>query len=98
MTTIEYILVVIVLYFFIVFVVLRLMIPFLGFGRLALPAEIPEPVKNKIKELENTTADQHEYLAAAYNFVIERWQAGRMDTVWRAPLAFRCNLMEFWRE
>ncbi len=96
MTILFWLLVIIAIYFFLVFVGLRLVVPFMGFGRFRLPHEIPQEIKNKIVALENSAADQSQYLEAAYNLVISKWHAGRMNTVLLAPLAFRTNLLKIW--
>jgi hypothetical protein len=80
-----------------VFVVLRMAVPFMGFGRLKMPAELPKEVQDKIAELESTSAGQNFYLQAAYVFVTGRWHAGRLATVFYAPLAFRKNISEIWQ-
>lgn len=86
------------LYFFIVFIALRLITPFMGFGKLPILIPIPEEIKIKIKELESASATPEEYLVLAYGFVTSRWHAGRFDTIQRAPLAFRKDLTKIWSE
>jgi hypothetical protein len=91
-------LIVAALYFFIIFVVARLVVPFMGFGGLAQPLQIPKEIAQKISELEMTSSGANDYLRASYNFVVSRWHAGRMDTVYYANLAFRNNLQQIWRQ
>lgn len=79
-------------YFLAVFVLLRLVVPFMGFGGLVMPMQIPDNVRNKITDLENGSSSQEEYLKNAYDFVVRNWHAGRLDTIFYAPLAFRKNL------
>lgn len=83
-------------YFFLVFVVLRLIVPFMGFGRMKVPKELPREITDKIKELEAASASQREYLEKAYSVVVARWNAGRFRTITYAPLAFRRNLSKIW--
>ena len=96
MTIYWIILIIIAVYFLIVFVGLRLVVPFMGFTKPKLPEIIPEEIKNKILELESASTNQMEYLQGAYAFIAFRWQAGRMNTVFYAPLAFRKNLLSIW--
>lgn len=92
-----WIIVILAAYFFLVFVGTRLVIPYYGFKQFSLPKEIPAEIKNKITELELQNPSAEGYLRAAYSFVISRWYAGRGDTVYRAPLAFRKNLLQIWQ-
>ena len=97
MTALFWIILIIAAYFFLVFVVLRLIAPFMGFGGLTMPAELPKEIRDKITELESTSANQDSYLQAAYDFVAVRWHAGRITTVFFAPLAFRKNISVVWQ-
>ena len=66
----------------------------MGFGGLEAPKDIPTEIKNKIVELENKSGSELEYLQVAYDFVTSRWHAGRLETIFYVPLAFRTNLSE----
>ena len=68
----------------------------MGFGKFRLPRQIPQKMKDKVAELENTSANSKEYLEAVYGFVTSRWHAGRLTTIYYAPLAFRRNLEKIW--
>lgn len=92
MNTLSIAAIVVTTYFLIVFVILRLITPFMGFWKPSLPKEMPEEIKKKVSELKTVSFNKQEYLKAAYNFVTKYWHAGRMDTVKYAPLAFRRNL------
>lgn len=85
-----------VVYFFIVFVVLRFITPFMGFRKPLLPEDVPEEIKKKVLDLKTVSFNKREYLEAAYDFVTTYWHAGRMDTVKYAVLAFRSNLKKIW--
>jgi hypothetical protein len=96
MTPLFWVLVVIAAYFFIVFVLLRLLVPFMGFRGLEVPAAIPLELANLIASLEKMHTDPDNYMAAAYHAVVSRWYAGRMHTLYFAPLAFRKDLAKIW--
>ncbi len=79
-------------YFFLIFIVLRILVPFMGFSRLKLPKEIPNAIREKIEELETKSGNSYEYLREAYTYITSNWHAGRFTTVLYAHLAFRKNL------
>lgn len=87
-------------YFFLVFCVLRLFIPFMGFGGYKPPADLPEEIKQKIAELENKSADQMSYLQAVYNFVLDKtlrqWKHTRFQAATRLPRAWVKDLNKIW--
>lgn len=87
---------VIAFYFLLIFVILRLITPFLGFGRFRLPEHIPHEITEKIAELEQNATSPNGYAQSAYDFVISRWHAGRFGTIQHAPLAFRNNIAQIW--
>ncbi len=91
-----YLLVGILSYFFLIFLVLRLTAPFMGFRAWGKPTHVPANITQVVQSLEQNHPTQKEYLLAAYTLVAERYWAGRMQTVWYAPLAFRTNLEEIW--
>lgn len=84
-------------YFLFVFVVLRITVPFMGFGELMMPSRLPSEIKEEIAKLEIEASSPMEYLKLAYKFVTSRWRAGRMDTLYYAPLAFRKDISEILR-
>lgn len=95
--TILYVLVAIIaVYFSLVFVVLRLIVPFMGFGRFTMPQRIPQNIQDAIKELEATSQNPKEYLRAAYNLVVSKWHAARFATVLHVSSAFRTDLDTLW--
>lgn len=81
-----------------VFVLTRMITPFLGFGEFKLPEEIPQKIKEKITELESASATPEEYLKFSYDFITSRWHAGRLATLRFAPLAFRSDISKIWDE
>ena len=85
-------------YFFLIFFLLRLVVPFMGFTKPKLPREIPQEITDVITAMEAKSQSQREYSAAAYKLVTSRWYAGRMSTLYYAPLAFRTELPILWSE
>lgn len=79
-------------YFILIFLVLRITVPYMGFGRLKLPNVLPLEIQNVIKELESVSSSKEEYLKNAYNFVVNKWHAGRLATIFYTKLAFRTDL------
>jgi hypothetical protein len=96
MDTLIFIALIVLVYVVVVFVGIRLFVPYMGFGRFRLPESLSQEVLQTIRELENKSIDGQAYLAAAYNFVATRWHAGRMNVIFKAPLAFRTNLQKLW--
>ena len=83
-------------YFFLILVVSRLFIPFLGFSKPALPREVPQAMEHKIREMEQQATDPDAYVELAYKFVQSRWHSARFRTITDLPLAFRTDLNEIW--
>lgn len=90
------ILIVVAVYFFLAFFVLRLIAPFMGFRQYRPPADLPPEVRQAIAELENKSHDQMSYLRAAHDFVIGKFTGGRMDAVRYFPKIFRKDLGKIW--
>ena len=87
-------------YFFVVFVGLRLVAPFMGFGGFKAPAEVPNEVREAIADLESKTADQQAYLQAVYDLVLEKtlhqWQHTRFKAGTRIYRIMVRDLKEIW--
>ena len=92
-----YLITALAIYFLIVFVALRFVVPFMGFNALRASQEIPQEIKDRIAKLEKASQTPEEYLKRAYDLVVSRWHAGRFETLLRAPLAFRKDLAQVWR-
>ncbi len=68
-----WVLAVIAVYFFIVFFLLRLAVPFMGFGgRLVLPGRLPNDIKLAITNLERKSSGPGEYLQHAYDLILQK--------------------------
>lgn len=83
-------------YFFIVFILLRLVAPYMGFRKYELPKELPEGVRLKISELENQSADGMVYLQNTYKFVLSRWEHARGKAAVMWPKLFLQGLEKIW--
>lgn len=80
------------------FIVLRLIVPFMGFRRYKVPTELPYEYLSTIKDLESRSNTQEEYLNNAYNFVLSRWNSEKFKTVTLLPKIFRTDLKRIWNE
>jgi hypothetical protein len=85
-------------YFVLIFVLARIVVPFLGFKKYPAPRDLPDEVRLAIAELEKRSFDQRSYLQAAYDFVRSRWHSERFKTITELPLAFRTDLKEIWQK
>jgi len=94
-------LIIIVAYFLLIFVGLRLVVPFLGFKKSQPPADLPLEIRQAIAQLENQSTDQMSYLQAVYNLVLDKtlhqWQHTRFKAATRVPRAFVNDLAEIWQ-
>jgi len=98
MTIVLVILIIIAAYFFLVFVVLRLVAPFMGFGGYQPPVDLPAEATQTIADLENRSTDKKTYLKAVYDFVQSRWQATRGQALTKLSKLFRENFVSLWRQ
>ena len=100
MNILSYILVIAAAYFFVVFVLLRLVAPFYGFKQYTPPRDLPTKVRQAITELENKSHDQMSYLQEVYDFVtdktINQWKHTRFKTITNARSGFINDLEEIW--
>jgi hypothetical protein len=87
---------VIVCYFFLVFVALRLIVPFMGFKQYVPPTDLPLEIKNAVTELENKSYNQMSYLQSVYNSVLGRWQHSRFKAAVLLPKLFKSDLNKIW--
>jgi len=88
-------------YFFLVFVVLRLVVPFMGFRQNMPVVALPLEMKTKILELENQFQNQLSFLQAVYNVVqdkaLNQWQHTRFKAAFYLPKLFVNNLEKIWQ-
>lgn len=92
------VLIIVAVYFFLVFFVLRLVAPFMGFGKYQPPKNLPPEIKDKITELENSSYDQMSYLRLAFDFVLSRWYAVRYKAATDFIKLFRSDLKQIWQQ
>jgi hypothetical protein len=76
-----FLLFIIVLYFFFVFVVLRFLVPFLGFKKAPLPKTLPADFEQAIDELNKKSKTNEEFLHNAYDFITKKYHGARMRTL-----------------
>jgi len=69
----------------------------MGFVQYKPPKDLSEEVRQKIRDLENVSKSQLEYLKNSYGFVQSRWQAERLKTIFCLHLAFRKDLQKIWK-
>ncbi len=90
----------IAVYSFFVFVVLRLVAPFLGFRQYHLPHEIPVEIRQAIARLESRASGRESFLQAVYTFILEKnsvqWRHTRLSAAMRLPRLFVSDLSEIW--
>ncbi len=96
-----WIIAIIAVYFFIVFVVLRLVVPFMGFKQNMPAVELPLEIKSKIAELENKSQNQLAFLQGIYDAVLSKtlhqWQHTRFKAAFYVPKLFVTNLADIWQ-
>lgn len=87
-------------YFFIVFVVLRLIAPFMGFSGYKMPQNVPLEVLQAVKDLENKTTNQQAYLEGVYKLVLYKtnyqWKHTRFQAALRLNKLFVKDLQNIW--
>ena len=88
-------------YFFLMFFVSRLVVPFMGFGKYLPPINLPTEISDVIRKLENSSADQKTYLETVYNLILDKtlhqWHHTRFQAAFKFPRAFVKNLEEIWQ-
>ena len=92
---------IVLVYFFLVFVVLRLVVPFMGFRQNMPVEELPLEIKTKILELEKKSQNQLSFLQAVYSVVqgkaLSQWQHTRFKAAFYLPKLFVNNLAKIWQ-
>lgn len=91
---------VLLIYFFIVFIGLRLVVPFMGFFGLTPAKVLPEDIKNTIKVLEQKANGPKSYLELVYEFILnknkQQWKHTRFQAAFKLPRLFVKDLSEIW--
>ena len=87
-------------YFFVVFVLLRLTVPFMGFNGFTPPKELPGQVRDAVAYLESKATDQQSYLQAVYDLVmkktLDQWRHSRFKAATRIRRLAVKDLKEIW--
>lgn len=100
MSILIYILIIAVVYFFLAFVLIRLVAPFYGFKQYTPPTDLPPKVREAIAQLENKSNDQMSYLQAVYGFVMDKtlsqWNHTRFQAATKLAKVFKSDLEEIW--
>lgn len=78
----------IVIYFFAVFVLLRLVVPHLRFGKEPLPTEIPVEFRQVISRLKSQSSTPEEFLHGAYDYLTDRYHGARLQTLFKWRYSF----------
>jgi hypothetical protein len=92
------ILIILALYFLVMFLLLRLIVPFMGFKKYAPPAVIPDEYKKLVNEWNEKSQNSMGYLKLAYDFVLTRWKMEKFKTAILFPKIFRTDLKQLWNE
>jgi hypothetical protein len=85
-------------YFFVVFFVLRLVVPFMGFSEPEVPKQIPDEMVQMIKTWEAQASKPEDFLQNVFEFVRKNWWSDRFKTILKFPLAFRSDINQIWHE
>lgn len=88
-------------YFFIVFFVLRLVVPLMGFGgKFVFPGQLPNNIKQAVSSLEQASAGPEQYLRNVYGLIMEKtlrqWKHGRLKAGTYLHRLFVKNAEEMW--
>jgi len=83
-------------YFILVFVLSRFVIPHLGNGVDLLPEKIPVEMEKAIDELKARAKTKEEFLNVAYQFLGKKNRSGRLNTIVKFNYLFK-SLADIWR-
>jgi hypothetical protein len=97
----EYFLSIVFIYFLLVFVGFRLVVPFMGFKQYSPPiGNLPQEIKQAVSDLEIKSHDQMSYLEAAYGLIMQKnfqqWKHSRFYAAVRPYRAFITDISELW--
>lgn len=81
--------VLILLYFFSVFFILRLIVPFYGFFKARLPHKIPSYFEEKIRILNNESDSDKEFVYNCYSFITSKYYGNKVKTFIDFSYAFQ---------
>ena len=75
-------------YFVVVWIVIRLLVPHLGFNKSPLPEFLPQDFSAVIKQIDEESSDNFDFLQKVYEFVTSRYKGDRFKTVTNFWVAF----------
>lgn len=78
---------IVVLHLFFVWVLLRLVVPYMGFRKTPIAESLPAHLQSVIDDIKASSSNQTEALRLSYNYVVQQYYGGRIKTVlnfWRA--------------
>lgn len=78
-----------VIYVFIIFFILRLLVPYMGFGKTKIPKEIPDDLSDTIKDLNKNSTSDLDYLQNAYKYVTSKYYGSRFQTITKFWYAYK---------
>ena len=80
-----------ILLFYIIFVFfdLRLLVPYLGFGKDAIPQQIPHEVLEEIEKIDKEATSNKEFLKRSYEYITSHFHGDRFKTIYQGFYAFR---------
>lgn len=96
MIIIEIIIFSVVLYFLIVFLLSRMVVPHLGFIDDKIPEIIPDSMAKKVDELKNLAGNPEKFLKLDYDYIGSKYKTGRINTFLKLGLLFK-NIDEIWQ-
>jgi hypothetical protein len=73
--------IIIIAYIFIFFVLSRLIVPHLGFGKDQLPHDLPPDMAEKINSIKNVSKNKNEFLLLSYKLIGKKYKTGRIQTL-----------------
>jgi len=83
-------------YFFVVFILSRLVIPHFGFKETPLPEQIPASMAGKINEIKGQANSAQNFLNLAYDYLGSRYRSERLNTIFKLHYSFK-PLEEIWQ-
>lgn len=75
-------------YLLLVWVIARLIVPHLGFSKMAIREHISKALEQEIAEMNKSAKDNKDFLKLAYEHVTDRYSGGRLKTLTQFHRAF----------
>ena len=86
---VEIIIFIALIYFFIVFILARFIVPYLGFKDDELPKDIPEDIINAVEKIKSKAESKRKFLELAYKYLGDKYYTGRLMTILKFPYLFK---------